>query len=326
MKIMMTIAYHASHEQFAPSDLLYYVQLAKQAGFTAITCSDHLVPWYPQQNNSGSCWPWLGAAMQACQLPFSAVTTPGYRYHPVILAQMIATIDEMFPGRFTIAMGDGEALNETIVNVGWPNKEERMTRLELCIDIMRRLWRGETVTQQGALSVNHAKLYTVPNTLIPIFGAPLGEKTAQWLGKKVDGLITISQSLEKLRKIIQPFIYNGGEGKPLHLKVQVSYANTKDKARQLAWQEWRNAGIKESSLNDIGTPEEVEAAGANVSEDDVAREVICVAHLKDVIPYLEDYINLGFSLISLHNVNKEQVHFIQDFGKLILPHFRDLMK
>jgi coenzyme F420-dependent glucose-6-phosphate dehydrogenase len=39
---MVLCAYHASHEQFTPSALLRYVGLAEQAGFTAISSSDHL--------------------------------------------------------------------------------------------------------------------------------------------------------------------------------------------------------------------------------------------------------------------------------------------
>lgn len=38
---MGKIGYHASHEQFKPSDLLKYVQLAEQAGFNLALSSDH---------------------------------------------------------------------------------------------------------------------------------------------------------------------------------------------------------------------------------------------------------------------------------------------
>src|SRR4051812_43540655 len=51
--IMFSIAYHASHEQFAPSALLKYVQLAEHAGFDAIHSSDHFHPWSLRQGQSG---------------------------------------------------------------------------------------------------------------------------------------------------------------------------------------------------------------------------------------------------------------------------------
>jgi alkanesulfonate monooxygenase SsuD/methylene tetrahydromethanopterin reductase-like flavin-dependent oxidoreductase (luciferase family) len=93
------IGYHASHEQFAPSALLRYVQLAEQAGFDCAKSSDHFNPWSERQAQSGFAWSWLGAAMQATSLPFGIISAPGYRYHPAVLAQAAATIGEMFPER-----------------------------------------------------------------------------------------------------------------------------------------------------------------------------------------------------------------------------------
>ena len=84
---MVKIAYHASHEQFKPSALLKYVQMAEKAGFTAGSSSDHFHPWSDRQGESGFSWAWLGAAMQATSLPFGVISAPGYRYHPAILAQ-----------------------------------------------------------------------------------------------------------------------------------------------------------------------------------------------------------------------------------------------
>jgi hypothetical protein len=37
----MAFSYHASHEQFKPSELLKYAQAANIAGFSGISCSDH---------------------------------------------------------------------------------------------------------------------------------------------------------------------------------------------------------------------------------------------------------------------------------------------
>ncbi|MEO6395854.1 MAG: LLM class flavin-dependent oxidoreductase [Devosia sp.] len=97
---MTIIGYHASHEQFSPSELLQYVRLASDAGFEAAKSSDHFHPWSERQAQSGFAWAWLGAAMQATNLPFGTIVAPGYRYHPAIVAQAAATLAEMFPQRF----------------------------------------------------------------------------------------------------------------------------------------------------------------------------------------------------------------------------------
>src|SRR4028119_1851411 len=140
------IGYHASHEQFPPSELLRYASLAEKAGFEFINCSDHFNPWSVRQGQSGFSFAWLGAAMAGSSLPFGVVCTPGYRQHPAILAQAAATLNEMFPDRFSMALGSGEALNERITGEKWPLKSERNERLRECFDVIKRLLAGETVT------------------------------------------------------------------------------------------------------------------------------------------------------------------------------------
>jgi coenzyme F420-dependent glucose-6-phosphate dehydrogenase len=139
------IGYHASHEQFRPSTLLACVQQAEQAGFEAAMCSDHFHPWNEDQGQSGFAWSWLGSALQATTLTMGTVCAPGQRYHPAIIAQAAATLAEMHPDRFWVALGSGQSLNEHVTGGGWPTKAERNERLLECVEIMRALWRGETV-------------------------------------------------------------------------------------------------------------------------------------------------------------------------------------
>ena len=61
-----------------------------------IGCGDHLQPWW-EPGESGHAWVWLGAAGQATErIPLgTAVTPPGPRYHPVLIAQAWATLEQM---------------------------------------------------------------------------------------------------------------------------------------------------------------------------------------------------------------------------------------
>src|SRR3954464_3992242 len=111
---MHRIGYHASHEQFSPRELLDLVKLAEQAGFDCAMSSDHFHPWSERQGHSGYAWSWLGAAMEATRLPFGIITAPGDRYPPGIVAQGAATLAQMYPGRLWLALGSGEAINESI--------------------------------------------------------------------------------------------------------------------------------------------------------------------------------------------------------------------
>ncbi len=86
---------------------------------------------------------------------------PGYHYHPATVAQAAATLPEMVPERFDLAIGSGQALNERVAGECWPPKDLRNARLRECTDVIRRLV-GETVNHRGLVLIEEAKLYTRP--------------------------------------------------------------------------------------------------------------------------------------------------------------------
>ena len=199
------IGYHASHEQCAPSELLRLVGLAERAGFDCAMSSDHFRPWGTAQGHSGFAWSWLGAALQATRLPFGVISAPGYRYHPAILAQAGATLVEMFPGRLWLALGSGQRLNEDLTGVAWPDKAERNARLRECADIIRALFRGETVTHRGRVTLVGGKLYSLPERLPLLLGAAVTEATAGFVGGWADGLLTVSAKPDAVRRVADAF-------------------------------------------------------------------------------------------------------------------------
>src|SRR3954453_11214921 len=140
---MASIGFHASHELYPPSVLLRHVRRAEQAGFEAAMCSDHFHPWTPAQGQRGYSFAWLGAALEATSLPFGTICCPAFRYHPAIVAQAAATLAEMYPGRFWLALGTGQALNEHITGAPWPGKLERQARVREAAEVIRTLWSGE---------------------------------------------------------------------------------------------------------------------------------------------------------------------------------------
>src|ERR671932_541279 len=109
--------FQASQEHFPPEDLLRQAVEAEQHGFDGIASSDHLQPWW-EGGESGHTWPWLGAVGQAT-----------------------STI--------LLGTGWGEALKEVPVGAPWPSPGEQVARMDGALDIIDRLWRGETVTQDG---------------------------------------------------------------------------------------------------------------------------------------------------------------------------------
>src|SRR5215211_324777 len=150
--------------------------------------SDHFSPWSERQGESGFAWSFLGAALQATELPFGVVNAPGQRYHPAIIAQAAASLCELFPGRLWVALGSGEASNEHITGARWPSKRDRNARLRECVDVMRALFAGEVVDHDGLVRVDRARLWTLPAEPPRLGGTSASPATANWCADWADGL------------------------------------------------------------------------------------------------------------------------------------------
>lgn len=295
--------------------------MAEKAGFQAINCSDHFHPWSERQGQSGFSFSWLGASMQATALPHGVVCSPGQRYHPAIVAQAAATLAEMFPERFWISVGSGEALNERINGEKWPAKDERNARLKESVEIMRKLFNGETVSHRGLITIEEAKLYTRPAKTPLIIGAAVTKQTAEWVGEWADGFITISKPLPELKEMVTAFRKKGGR-KPMYLKVQLSYAKTDDDALMGAYDQWRTNIFSGSVLGDLWKVEHFDALGEMVQKNEMKDKLLISSDLNNYKRWIGEYIDLGFEKILLHNVNREQENFIEVFGNQILPAFK----
>ena len=312
---MVQIGYHASHEQFAPSHLLALVKRAEAAGFHAAKSSDHFHPWSERQGQSGFAWSWLGAAMEATRFPMGIISAPGYRYHPAVLAQAAATVGEMYEGRLWLALGSGEAINEAITGEYWPEKAERNARLLECVEVTRRLFAGETVTHRGRITVVEAKLYTRPITPVPLYGAAVTAKTAALAGSWADGLLLAGSSAEGVRPLIEAFLEGGGDGKPVHVQMAVSWAPTLAIARDNAIKQWPSAAIGGEVAWDLRRPADFDSAARHVSREALAYAVLITNSAARIAEEIENIAALGADTVHLHMVGQEQEAFIDEIGR-----------
>jgi len=318
---MVSIGFHASHEQIGPTILLQAAQRAEQAGFDAAMCSDHFSPWSARQGHSGFAWTWLGSALEATSLPFGVVSAPGQRYHPAILAQAISTVATMYEGRFWVALGSGEASNEHITGDPWPRKDVRNARLAECVAIIRALLDGEEVTHDGLVTVDRARLWSRPDVTPALIGPAVTEATAGWVASWADGLATINQPHDTLRKIIDAYRSAGGAG-PLILQVHLSVAATEEEAKAIAYDQWRSNVFPPPICWDLDSVEAFDTVAERVRPDDMAASVRISAAPGQHAEWLQEYVDLGFDQIYLHHVGQHQDYFIDTFGERVLPQLR----
>src|SRR5829696_5101022 len=99
---------------------------------------------------------------------------------------------------------------------------------------MRALFAGEVVDHHGRVTVDRARLWTLPETPPPLIGPAVSEATAAWVAEWADGLVTVNAPRDKLERMIAAFRESGGEGKRLALQVHLSYAADEDRALDIA--------------------------------------------------------------------------------------------
>jgi G6PDH family F420-dependent oxidoreductase len=258
--------------------------------------------------------------MAVTGVPFGVVNAPGQRYHPVIIAQAIATLGEMFPGRLTVALGSGEASNEHVTGDAWPSKPERNARLRECVDIIRTLLTGEEVDHIGHVRVDQAKLWTLPKAPGPrLVGAALSAETARWCGEWADGMITVHQPPDKLRPILDAFREGGGEGKPLIVQVKVAYAADEADALAGAYEQWRTNVFDSALMADLERVEQFEVAATHVRPEDVRASVLVSSDLGRHAAWLREAFDCGVEDLIVHHVPVPQDAFIDAFGERVLP-------
>jgi probable non-F420 flavinoid oxidoreductase len=316
---MVRIGYHASHEQFAPSELLRLVKRAEAAGFQAAMSSDHFRPWSSAQGHSGFAWAWLGAALEATALPMGIISAPGYRYHPAILAQAAATLAEMYPHRIWLALGSGQRLNEDLTGLAWPEKQERNARLGECADVIRRLLAGDTVTHRGRIQIVDGRLYSLPRQPPLLLGAAVTPETARDVGRWADGLLTVSAEPEMVRKVVDAFRAGGGAGKPLIMQVGLNWAPTDEAALDGAFEQWRSNVLGGEINWELRSPRDFETATRFVRPEDMRQSLLISSSLDQHIAWLSRYAEMGFQELQLHQVGRNQEAFIEAFGANVLP-------
>ncbi|WP_430645462.1 TIGR03885 family FMN-dependent LLM class oxidoreductase [Agromyces sp. GXS1127] len=315
---MPLVGFHASHEQIPPSALLGDVVQAEQAGFEAAMCSDHWAPWSVRQGQSGYAWSWLAAALQSTSFSLGVVTAPGQRYHPAVAAQKIATLGEMYPGRFWAAIGSGEAINEHITGEPWPDKDTRDRRLAETIDVMRRLLAGETVTHEGTISVHEARLWTRPDEAPPLIAAAVSTETAAETAEWADGVITVDQDRSALRDFMDAYRGAGGRG-PICVQVHLSWAPTDDEAVAIAHDQWRQSLVPAHLAWELESPEAFDERTADAARSEVAGTLLASSDTSRHLDALLELAELGVDRIYLHHVGQEQRGFIDAFGEHVLP-------
>ncbi len=329
---MVKLGWKASPEQYTPGEMLEYAIAAENAGFEALSISDHFHPW----SEEGQCcftWTWLGAAAAVLKKMDmgTGVTCPIIRYDPAVIAQAAATVDSMAPGRTYLGVGTGEALNEYSSTGYWPDYVERQDMVRESIDLCRALWEGNEVTfDSHHYKTRKARLYTLPKNPITIYVSSLVPESAYFAGMYGDGLLTVGGSPpEFYEHMIANFeagaIAAGKDPRdmPRHIELSVAYTDDVDAAVKQVKKYWAGTAIHAMYLQNIYTPKMSAMNGAVVGRDSIVKRRLISADPEKHAKLAQQFIDLGFTQIIFGTAGPDELKFIEAYGSEVLPRIRE---
>ncbi|HYH91979.1 MAG TPA: TIGR03557 family F420-dependent LLM class oxidoreductase [Candidatus Saccharimonadales bacterium] len=317
----VTLGYSLSTEEHGAPELVGFAQRAEAVGFEYASISDHFHPWVDAQGQSPFVWSVMGAIANATQTLRlgTGVTCPTVRYHPAIIAQAAATMTTLMPGRFFLGLGTGELLNEHIVGRPWPHYEVRADMLEEAVDVIRALWRGETVDHHGPhFTVENARLYSIPDQPPPIIVAASGPKSARLASRIGDGLINPSGDAE----VVEAYEADGETGRPKYLQISVCWNEDEAEARRLALRLVPSVALPGELGALLPTPTHYQQAVELVTEDAIAEVITCGPDPQRHIERIQAGIDAGYDHIHVYQVGPDQEGFFRFYEREILPAFQ----
>ncbi len=282
----------------------------RELGFVAI--SDHIHPWLSDHQHSPFAWSVLGAvADRTGSIGIATgLTCPIFRYHPTIVAQAAATIGELSGGRFTLAVGAGERLNEHVAGDAWPAVDVRHEMLGEAIDIMRALWTAEEgtfVTYRGRhLTAEDVRVYDRPELPVDLVVGVSGPASLDLAADHdADGIMATDPE----PSLVDGWAQRGGDRSATWTEIPFAVADTAEEGLRLAHERFRFGAPGWKVMAELPNPVNFDAATASVRPEDLAGSI---PHGPDPAPYIEatqQFIDAGFDKISFVPVGDDMDRF-----------------
>lgn len=309
-----------SSEEHSPSRLVEISVGAEEAGFDFVSISDHFHPWLGEQGHSGFVWAVLGAISEATSNieVGVGVTCPTFRIHPAINAHAVATTALLMDGRLTWGVGSGEALNEHITGDRWPPADIRLEMLEESIEVIRALWKGDSVTHRGKYyTVEDARIFDVPDPLPPLLVSAFGENAARLAARAGDGLWTTGFGED----VVKTYRAEGGDG-PIWSQLSLAWDTDREKALDRAFKVWPQTALPGQLAQDLRTVLHFEQAVKSVRREDVESSLPCGPDSGPILESMVKAKEAGIDHIYLHQIGDPLDGFLEFWADELKPELR----
>ena len=297
------------------ADTLEMTRAGEELGYDAALLAEHYYPSglaerYPggySQQVSADAWIYLaGLARETQRIRLGTLVSPVTFRHPVVLAKMAATLDQLSEGRAELGIGAGWLEPEHIAyGFDFPPPPRRVDLVEEQLQVISGLWREDPFTHNGPayhLREAHFTPQPVQQPRLPIIvgGSSTAERLPKLAARYADEYVINSPSLEQCRaarsRLDRACEARGRDPKTLKLSAFVAIAvgaTDRDVAGVFESYERDNpqyARMLNTRANWIvGTPDQAREqlhALADAGIDRALVSVNCDLH-RDMLPLLE---------------------------------------
>jgi len=311
-------------EQSGARDLVRYAVAAEEAGFDFEVSSDHYSPWLTSQGHAPYAWSVLGAVAHATSSVelMTYVTCPTMRYHPAVVAQKAATMQELAEGRFVLGLGSGENLNEHVVGEGWPSVSARQDMLVEAMQIIRALHTGDLTTWEGDyFRVDSARIWDLPDQPVPLAVAISGGESVARFAPLAEHAIAVAPDAD----VIDQWDAAHAGGSRKIGQIPISWDPDEKTAIARAHDQFRWFGGGWAVNADLPTPAGFEGASQFVRPEDVADAIACGPDLDKIVAAVKEYLDAGFTDVAVVQVGDQaQSPFLDGPAQQLLKELRAL--
>jgi coenzyme F420-dependent glucose-6-phosphate dehydrogenase len=257
----------------------------------------------------------------------TAVTGLVYRYNPVVVAQQVATLESLYPGRAFIGVGSSEAMNEVPAGYEWGPPAEQLTRTEEALTIITRLLDGQTVDFRGQhFKTSGARLYLSTDRRPPVYMSAFGPQAAEIAGRLADGVWTLAdprQAPQVIAAYRRGAEAAGREPGEIILQSMASWAESDEAALERA-REWKGTLVDEHYTDPIADPATIWENGREVPDAVFKTMGLISSNPDQHVRKLKAIKQLGATAVVVMNISGADPHgLFRVYGEHVLPELRE---
>jgi len=236
----------------------------------------------------------------------------------------------MFPNRFLLGIGTGQAMSEERFLGGWPPWKERAERLEEAIRLMRKFWTAEDYFDWDGkyFKVKKVYLYTRPSGNIELYVSARGKKAARIAGSLGDHLMTTVSNVNVLRtEIIQEFekamLKTGRDPTKTFRIGYIEFGiGDVDALVRLMKNGAAAQGLVEAARSEMD-PRKIQELGSQAPSEEIIRHHHLVAKADALVPITQEMIDAGCNYIIFSDESRKPKENMTRVMEEVIPHLKE---